>query len=225
VDWAHIQANSITGKKLTALSDLSAVLILNLSGFYRPRHRWNVAGEKPNDAEWNDIEHAISQMEDEIMQAAIGLVIPHVLADTTNLSVLDCDGSTYLREDYPNLYAVISPDLIIDADSFRVPNLNGRFPRGKDTGETVGFEGGEKEHVLSVGEMPSHSHSNPPHNHTEIIAVPSVAGVGVDVPVPSATPSAGATGFASITIDASGGGDAHNNEPQYTILKWLIVAG
>jgi len=39
---------------------------------------------------------------------------------------LYCDGSTYGRVFYPALYEVIHPDLIIDADTFSVPDLRVR---------------------------------------------------------------------------------------------------
>jgi len=224
MDWAQIQANALTGKKLTALTDLSAVLILSARDYYSKRFRWNVAGEKPTDSEWNDIEHAINQMEDEIMQGLIGAIIPHVMADISAFEALDCDGSTYLEADYPELYAAISPDLIIDATSFRVPNLNGRFPRGQDTGETVGFEGGENEVILTEAQLASHTHTNFPHSHSEVTAIPSLADFGTGAPVPSATPSVGVTGSVSVTIDNTGSNEPHNNEPQYTILRWLIIA-
>lgn len=224
MDWAQIVDHTATGKKLTALISESAVLILSLSHYYRPRRRWNVNGGYPSDSDWNDIEHAISEMENEIMSGLIGAVIPHVLADITGLNVLLCDGATYARIDYPELYAVISTDLIIDADYFLVPDLIGRFPRGADIGQAVGFEGGESEHLLTDTEMPSHTHGNFPHSHGEIIAAPALADLGTGVPVPSAVPAVGSTSPQSITIDSSGGGQAHNNEPQYTALSWFIIA-
>lgn len=224
VDWLQVQENAISGKRLTALSDLSAVLILSLKGFYDPRYRWQVDGLPPTDSEWNDIQHAISEMENEVMKGLIGAILPHAMADIGGFEALDCDGSIYLAADYPELYEVLSDDLKIDSMTFKVPNLNGRFPRGFETGDTVGFEGGEKEHTLTELEMPSHTHTNFPHAHSEIIAVPALGEISPGVPFPSATPSAGSTGFQSVDIDPTGGGEAHNNEPQYTIVKWLIVA-
>lgn len=35
---------------------------------------------------------------------------------------LPCDGNSYLRVDYPKLYAVLSSQYIIDSDNFRTPN-------------------------------------------------------------------------------------------------------
>ena len=224
MDWAQIQANALGGKKLTALSDTSAVFLLSMSGFYRPRYRWTVGNLPPTDSEWNEIEHAISQAEDELMRGLIGAIIPHVLEDISGFEALNCDGSSYLAADYPELYAVIHDDLKIDSLTFRVPSLNGRFPRGADIGDTVGFEGGESEHTLIESEMPSHTHTNFPHNHSEIIAVPAVGEVGVGVPFPYAVSGAGATGFSSVDIDPTGGGEPHNNEPQYTNIRWLIIA-
>lgn len=37
--------------------------------------------------------------------------------------ILACDGATYLRTDYPHLYAVLPTLYIIDADHFSVPDL------------------------------------------------------------------------------------------------------
>lgn len=36
---------------------------------------------------------------------------------------LSCDGSSHNREDYPQLYAVLQPDLIDDADTFHTPDI------------------------------------------------------------------------------------------------------
>jgi microcystin-dependent protein len=224
MDWAQIQTNALSGKRLTALSDLSAVLVLSLSGFYRPRHRWNVAGNAPTDSDWDEIEHAISQMEDEIMRGIIGMLLPHALASVSNLDVLACDGASYLRVDYPELYAAIDPVFHIDADNFSVPDLREKFPIGTGGGLSMGDTGGESEHTLSVSEMPTHSHTNAPHSHSEIIAVPSLADLGTGVPVPSATPLAGVTGFSSVVIDNAGGGNPHNNLPPYVAVAWVIVA-
>jgi len=224
MDWAQIQSNALSGKRLTALSDLSAVLILSLSEFYRPSYRWDVLGEIPSDSEWNDIEHAISEMENEIMKGMIGMLIPHVLGTLTGLEVLLCDGSTYLRVDYPELYEAIHVNYQVDADTFTVPNLRGKFPLGENDDLVLSSEGGSFEETLDIIHMPVHSHSNAPHNHSEIIAVPALADLGTGVPVPSAVVSAGLTGLSAISIDTAGDGQPHNNMPPYSVIAWCIVA-
>lgn len=69
---------------------------------------------------------------------------------------LVCDGSVYDRVDYPALYAVIDPAYILDADTFKVPDLMDRFPLGSDT---TGLEGGNDEITLTVAQLPSHAHT------------------------------------------------------------------
>lgn len=224
MDWAQIQQNALTGKRLTALSDLSAVLILSLSGAYRPRYKWTVSGEKPNDTDWNDIEHAISQMEDEIMKGLIGAIIPHVLADIGDFEALDCDGSSYLREDYPELYSVIDPALIIDADTFRVPNLSGKFPIGKSEDYDIGDTGGEAEVTLTIPQLPSHTHGNVPHEHGYIYPASVFINGGLEAPASAAQPFPEVTNSTTIEIDETGGDNPHNNMPPYFVVSWLIVA-
>jgi microcystin-dependent protein len=73
--------------------------------------------------------------------------------------------------------------------------------------QSLGATFGEAEHVLSVGEIPAHQHS-------EITAVstPTFAG---EIPAVLAAVGAGSTGSA-------GGGAAHNNVPPSAAVKWLI---
>jgi len=41
-----------------------------------------------------------------------------------------CNGDEYDRVDYPDLYAVLPANHKVDADTFVVPSMAGRFPRG-----------------------------------------------------------------------------------------------
>lgn len=51
----------------------------------------------------------------------IGSVILYATV-TAPIGTLPCDGSTYLRVDYPELYSVLASVYIIDANTFKTPN-------------------------------------------------------------------------------------------------------
>lgn len=87
--------------------------------------------------------------------------------DKTPYGWLKCDGSKVLRADYPELFEVIgttynNPEVDIEEDSFRLPNFGGRVPVGQTENDTdfadTGVIGGEKEHQLTIEEMPKHKH-------------------------------------------------------------------
>ena len=89
------------------------------------------------------------------------------------------------------------------------PNLKGRFIVGYDSTDpdysTVGFVGGEKEHTLTVGEIPAHTHSYTAPNGSGVIG------------------DAGITANASnINTGSTGGGLAHENRPPYYVLAYII---
>jgi microcystin-dependent protein len=155
-------------------------------------------------AGWRTIEKDMAQ---------IGTIFPTAAAAIPDYA-LACDGSIYNRVDYPELYSVLDSAFIIDADSFHVPDLQGRVPIGAGSGGglssyAIGDTGGEESHTLVSGEMPSHV-------HTEITASPSVGAAITGVPVPSAIPGVGFTGSA-------GGDGAHENRQPYLALAWYIV--
>lgn len=222
--WDTIPSLAISGQKITALTGLSAVLILACAPFYDDRRFW-LDGETPvNDSQWDDISHALAEMEDEVMGNMIGLILPHALASISGLNVLACDGTIYNRVDYPRLYAALDPIYIIDADTFRVPDMRDKFPMSEGDDFSLDDTGGEQNHLLSVAEMPLHSHTNDPHFHTESAAAPAVGAAITGVPVPSAIPSGSVTSSDSISIHNTGGDEPHNNMPPYIALRWVMVS-
>jgi microcystin-dependent protein len=168
----------------------------------------------------------------------IGLIAPYVTTLPPK-NCLPCDGSTYLRVDYLNLYDLIDVAYIVDADSFNVPDLRDKFALAagpthapNSTGgaadvSLAGAENGQHSHTTDV-----HSHTTTPHSHTEITAVPSISGImPPPAVVPSAIPGVSVTGpatvlvaAASVVVNDSGSGDAHENMPPYTALNYCIVA-
>lgn len=115
-----------------------------------------------------------------------------------------CDGSTYLRKDYPELFAAIGTIYGTGDGSttFNVPNLATRVPVGKGTGYELGATGGEESHTLTAAEMPS-------HNHTINI----YAGSG----------SAGGSQYGTSII--AGSDQPHNNMQPYTVVNYIIATG
>lgn len=160
----------------------------------------------------------------------IGSILPYATL-MPPLDTLFCDGATYNHADYPELYAVLDTAYIIDADTFTVPDLRGRTLIGTGTGtgltaRAIADVGGEETHQLTVAEMPSHDHSSPPHSHTYDHPIPNidVESAGVPDPVAVGQPYIPAlTDAVSVTIDSSGGDDAHNNMPPFHALKYCIV--
>lgn len=132
-----------------------------------------------------------------------------------------CDGSTKVQASYPNLYAAIGTTFgPATGGNFTLPDLRGRGPIGNGTGSglsarTLAATGGEENHLLTTGEMPSHSHANlggggfAIHSPTTPTYALSVAGSGNNFRDQTAT-------------DTSGGGGTHNNMQPFLVLVPII---
>ncbi len=152
----------------------------------------------------------------------IGVILPYATTDCPSFA-LPCDGSTYNRVDFPNLYAVLDAAYIVDADTFLVPDLRDRVPMGEGSVHPIAEQGGADTHTLVTSEIPSHTHVDTGHTHTEITAIPAVAQLPV-VPVPTAVPAVGVTGVGFAAIGNTGGDGAHNNLQPYSVIRFCIVA-
>ena len=225
LDWESIQGLSLPERNVIALTHVGAILILANSVFYRQRYNWTFGENELTDSQWDDIGHCIGRMEHELMSGLIGAIIPHVMGSLSGLTMLPCEGSTYLRVDYPLLYAAIDAEFIIDADSFRVPDLRDKFPLAAGDNYPIGTEGGEETVLLTISTLPSHTHGNVPHEHGYIEPISTVINGGLEAPASAATPFPNYTDSAIIEIDETGGDEPHNNMPPFVAIRWAIVAG
>lgn len=119
-----------------------------------------------------------------------------------------CDGAVYDRVDYPNLYAVLDAAYIVDADTFRVPDLIDRFPLGSDT---TGAEGGTDEITITVAQLPAHTHQYDKITATFIDAGIAPGVIGID-------------DINSEPTSSTGDGDPINILNPYHTLRPVILA-
>ena len=157
---------------------------------------------------------------------------------------LICDGTAYSRTTYSTLYAIIGNSFGSGDGSttFNVPDLRSRTALGAGTGtglssRILGSSGGEETHVLTVPEMPSHTHTDLGHTHTDLghahtpagaayfLETSNVSGTGFTGGSGLTYAISGGTGTASANIQTStanlqntGSGNAHN-----TMMPWLAV--
>jgi len=175
------------------------------------------------EAEIDDLEARLAAAGGQLMQSLVGMIMPVSTLELPQGTLL-CDGATYLRADYPNLYDALSPVFIVDADSFVVPDMRDKFIMGASAAAPEGSTGGSNEITQTIAQMPPHSHTSPPHSHTEITATPTIVSVGLEPPVPAAVPGAGATGLTAVSIDSAGGGEPMAIIPPYIALRYVVVA-
>lgn len=145
----------------------------------------------------------------------IGTILPYA---TTAIPTgcLACDGTTYLKADYPDLAAALDSAFEVDATHFKTPDLRGRTIIGAGTGSgltarAVGAAVGNETHVLTIGEMPNHNHS--------VNSTPNSTGGTANAFARAASHSGG-----SSLTNNQGGGAAHNNMQPSIALKYAIVA-
>lgn len=215
----EILAQAANGSPATvALSAQSVTVFLFASRFLEERQNWLDRAEFPldevTDADWDAIEKLVGNAYYEIMTPLVGWIIP-VGIGTLPDNLLMCDGSTYAREDYPALYAVLDAAFILDADNFFVPDLRSRVPVAAGTGSglatyAVGETGGDESVTLSTDEIPSHQHG--------LFQSDSLAVAPGELPVviPFLT-TLGAT-------DLTGGGGSHENRQPFIALNFAMVA-
>lgn len=233
-------ANSFVCRRIFIPNSLDFLMIVNgaLSELTIPKNYEQFGELTPDETVQFMVEMWLKYIESEACM--IGMVIPF-LNVTVPDGCLECDGAIYDRVDYPELYAVIHPELKIDADTFRVPNLIDRIVMGAsgDFGPNPAHQVyGEARVTLSAGEMPEHdhetiphAHSTIPHAHAEGIAIPTIINGGLEAPAASTTPAASVTGFetvivndANVTMLSAGGGESHNNIPPVYTLRYCVVA-
>lgn len=113
--------------------------------------------------------------------------------------------------------------------SFALPNLQGRVAvhSGQGPGLTVrvrGEVGGETGHILTLAELPAHTHVGRAGVTLASSAIPSPSLVPARNPghVPQWGPTADTT-MAADAIGTTGGSQAHENMQPYLVLNYIIA--
>lgn len=136
---------------------------------------------------------------------------------------LKCDGRTLNVSDYYFLWQVIGYSYGGSDAQFMLPNPAGRVPgvigAGADLTERVlGDSLGEEEHVLSIPEMPSHSHTGTTSNSTTGITTNATGANGAYGVIKVA-----ATGDGNVTAQDTTGYDNTPGEPNLFLQTGLVI--
>jgi microcystin-dependent protein len=145
----------------------------------------------------------------------IGVIFVHAASQAPSGS-LPCDGATYNRSDYPDLFDHLDAAYHIGSTQFTTPDLRGRCIVGDGTGTGLTNRPfatplGVETVSLTIGQMPSHSHS--------YLTPVGVLNPLVTGPVPNAS-AASAGGF----VGSNGSGLAHTNMQPSLPLHYAIWA-
>lgn len=140
--------------------------------------------------------------------------------DSAPTSALACDGSQVQQSAYPELYAIVGT-LWGSADSgyFRLPDFSSRVPLGAGSGSgltarSVGDQGGEEAHTLTIPELAAHNH---------VVPINSATSQQVADTAHRYRNTAGGTP-ADITSEDAGEDTAHENMPPFTAVLWCVWA-
>ena len=151
----------------------------------------------------------------------IGAIVPFG-SDTIPENWLLCNGQAISRTEYVDLFNNIGTTFGIGDGftTFNLPNLSGKVTVGKNESDSdfseLGKTGGEKEHTLTVDEIPSNKHSL----HTNINAT----GFGTNNSLVRGIGGTNEWKDNEYYIESTGGDKAHNNLQPYIVSNFIIKA-
>ena len=152
---------------------------------------------------------------------AVGTIFPFAGEKAPDTFMI-CDGSALDVTEYPELFDVIGYSYGGEGDTFNLPDLRGRAIVGQNPADNdfnkIGKTDGEKEHKLTVEEMPSHTH-NLYGSYTTTINISGGASYAKNGWIPNLLGETWQTGGA---ILHTGGEAAHNNMPPYSVCNFII---
>jgi microcystin-dependent protein len=128
-----------------------------------------------------------------------------------------CNGQAVSRTTYATLFGVVGVAFGPgnNVDTFNLPDLRGRMPIGAGQGAGLsdrvrGAKAGEESHVLTVPEIPGHSHT-----FDAVDGAHATPG-GTNWVIPAFIPGN------KHTTDPTGDGQPHNNMQPYQVVNYII---
>lgn len=207
-----------------ALTQLSAVFLLSACVYLREKWLWQNPNYPINDATYDDIQCMIDECEAQLMtNIYLGQIISTINDLSSNDNFLMLNGQTVLQADYPELTAIVPASWLVGAD-IQLPDIVDGGVFG-DAGYGIGEIIGENEVTLITDELPSHTHTQNPHSHSEVIPVVTTA-LGGEIPATASivVPTASTTGITTATNQNTGNDLPHNNIQKSLTVLWFIVA-
>lgn len=135
-----------------------------------------------------------------------------------------CNGQLLPINQNQSLYSLLGTTFGGDGrTNFALPNFQARTPIHVGSGHTLGEPGGEKEHTLSTGEMPRHTHSLNGTSAEGTQTVPSGTLLAKAAPANPYHPPAGLAPMNAGSIAPAGGSKPHQNMQPYLTLNFCIA--